>query len=48
VIFPLVLQGLADADYVIEAVSENEPLKRAIFQRLDLVRGTLSPRIGDV
>eukprot|EP00884_Botryococcus_braunii_P022469 jgi/Botrbrau1/8906/Bobra.0148s0021.1 len=31
------LDAFYDADYVIEAVSENEPLKRAIFQRLDLI-----------
>jgi len=32
-------QSMKDVDFVIEAVTENEEVKRAIFQKLDKVRG---------
>lgn len=31
------LEGLADADFVVEAVSENEALKLSLFERLDAI-----------
>ena len=40
----IAVQGLAPADFVIEAVRESEDIKRSVFMRLDQVTQQIQPR----